>query len=281
MTQEEEKKGSFENLSFDSIECSHSVLGRVLWQEKKIWTLLVIFITIGIIALLAYNRLFEEIPIVIASPVTYYLYLSNKTHGKFMRELAKKNGLKYQKSMPIKEVLGNLFKVGWGRKINQIIKGEHKGYKTRLFYYNYTVGFGRYSATYHFTVMETFLGEIKAPYMLLQYGKRYGAKEKGEIKITLEEEFKNTFDLYVEDGYGIEAMQIFRKDFLLFLCEEGCDFSIELKENRIYVYCKDKITKKKDLQELCETSKQTLLRIRPLLKRLENDFNVLQEHYNK
>lgn len=281
MSQEEYKKGSFENLNFDSIECSRSALRRMIWQEKKIWTLLVLFFTIGIFVFFAYNKLFEEMFYVIIIPILYYAYLSRKAHGQFMQELAQRNGLKYERCMAIEKVLGNLFKAGHSKEINQVIKGQYKQYKARLFYYKYTVGFGRHSTTYNFTVLEALLGQIRIPYMLLQYGRRRGAKEEDEIKITLEEEFKNNFDLYVKDGYGIEAMQIFKKDFLRFLQEEKCNFSIEFKENRVYIYCEGYINKKEDLQELYETSKQALERIKPLLERLENDFNVLHEHYNK
>ncbi len=281
MNQKEEKKGSFENLNFDSIECSRSVLRRMIRQEEKMWTLSVLLLTIGVTVFFAYNKLFEEIAYVIIIPIFYYGYLNKKAHGQFMKELAEKNGLKYEEKIPTKEVIGNLFKIGHSRGINQVIKGQYKKHKARLFYYSYTVSFGQYSTTHKFTVFEIFLREINIPYMLLQYGPRRGAKEKDEIKITLEEEFKNNFNLYVKDGYGIEAMQIFKEDFLRFLQYEKCNFSIEFKENRIYIYCKGYIRKKKELQELYETSKQTLERIKPLLKRLENDFNVLHEHYNK
>ncbi len=281
MIQKEKKEGSFESLNFDPMECSRSVLKRMIWQEKKMWTLSVILLTMGVVIFFIHNKFFEEMPYVMLIPIFYYGYLNKKAHGQFMKELAEKNGLKYEEKISTKEVLGNLFKKGHSGRITQVINGDYGGHKARLFYYTYTVSLGQYSTTYKFTVFELFLGEIKAPYMLLQHGPRRGVKERDEIKITLEEEFKNNFNLYVKDGYGIEAMQIFTKDFLHFLQYEKCNFSIELKENRIYVYCKEHIRKKKELEELYETSRRAFEKIRPLLKKLENDFNVLNEHYNK
>ncbi len=288
--------GKFDELSFDSIECSGEVFKRLAWKDYKGRSIAVI---IGSIALSIFFISMEDFVLtllippnifiaIILSPILgaiiYFNRLSKKAKALFMQEFAERNQLSYKPSIQVDDVVGNLFKVGHSRKITHVLTGSYHGQKARFFYYTYSLGRGRHRRTYRFTITEVFFEKTEFPHILLQAGLiagRYGKRGENEIKIGLEEEFEKSFDLFARDGYGVEVMQIFSKDFLRFLKEKGSNFSIELKENRIYIYDDVFVKQKKQLQELFEVIGNLFGRIGPLLNRLDNDFAVLHKHYKK
>ena len=166
--------------------------------------------------------------------------------------------------------------------------GKYYDYKAKFFYYTYSVGYGRHKITYSFTVLEIFFEKTEFPPILLQSKKgrgmmaqRHGQRDKDEIKIRLEEEFEKNYNLFAKDGYGVEVMQIFNKDFLRFLKAESSNFSIEFRGNRVYIYDDILIRKKEQLKEFFEVTSKLVEKTGPLLNRLDNDFAVLHKYYNQ
>ncbi len=280
--------GKFDNLDFDSIECSTSVFKRLAWEDYRQISIAVIIGAIALSMFFISIVFFDPIFLLVGGVLAYFGFLSNKAQGLFMKEFANRNDLSYEPSIPVDDVTGNLFKFGNSKKITHVLTGSYRDQKARLFYYTYSALHGKNRKNYRFTVIEIFFEKTDFPYILLQAKKgrgmiarRHGKKGENERRIRLEEEFDKNYNLFARDGYGVEVMQIFNEDFLRFLQEENSNFSIELKGNRIYIYDDVLVKKKNQLRELFEVTGKLFERIGPLLNRLENDFAALHGYYKK
>jgi len=215
------------------------------------------------------------------SPIFIYIvYIYKIAQSIFMEQFAKDNGLDYQKNASIETVYGKLFEIGRSRNIRNVISGMYKNYPMRIFNYNFTVGYGRSSRKYYFTVLELSFEKIYFPHILLR------SKEMGlyqlpvkELKISLEEEFKEDFELFIQRGYEIEAMQIFTPKILRTIKERAAKFSIEFYGKTVCFFDNKKIGKNDDLQELYNVTENVFDSMSPLLDRLHDDFEVLHKYY--
>ena len=69
------------------------------------------------------------------------------------------------------------------------------------------------------------------------------------------------------------------KIFLGFLREEESYFDIELKGGRLYIYDSTAVKTKKEFEELFKVAGRVINRITPVLERLKNDFDALNEYF--
>jgi hypothetical protein len=278
---QEKELGSFENIDFSDIEDSCYSAKKILWKDKKFLTLFVIFFSVSVSVFFASfdYQLFGMGFFII---LLYFFYYTNQAKALFFKNLAKKNNFQYEKTIFFSDLKGNLFKCLYIRSIKNVLVARHKGKKACLF--SYVIEHNNVMSC--FTVLEIFFNDISFPHTLLEYQRipllrqsKINQRRENEIKINLEEEFNKDYALYIKDGYGIEAMQIFSQEFLSFLMKEKSNFSIELSEDRLYIYTSKEIGKKHELQEFINTANEITERINPLLKRLKNDFKVLNEAY--
>ncbi len=284
---EKQQLGCFDDIDFRELEEIFKEKNKALKEKNK-----VVLLTIGIIFLLS---LFITIVfgynlwvLVFIFAIFYFASLYSRAEQEILNEIAEKNNLLRQKTIPLSDLKGNLFKVRCEKAVGNVLVGRYRERKARFFNHSHTYHHNKGKTVYYFTVLEIFFDDINFPYMLLQYkrnlpfkSRRYGLVEKDERKITLEDDFDRYYNLFVKDGYGVEAMQVFRDDFLRFLIEENCNFSIELKEDRMYIYLRRKIRRYEEFRELFATAGETIKVIAPLLVRLKKDFDVLNERYNK
>jgi hypothetical protein len=213
-------------------------------------------------------------------------------HENMMRAFAKKNGLEYVKDRnEIKKVLDSLkarlFSVGHSKNVSSLMSGEYKEYPTKLFNYRYTVGSGKNSSTYNFTVCEIEVSKTKFPHIYLKSDKmwhnlskdRFGMNK--DVRINLEDQFEKSFNLYCTHGYEIETLQIFTADLLTYLKEHGNKFSIEFFNNKIYFFYNKRMHKEKDLQEFLTVVQRVLYKTDGLLHRLHDDFDAMHGVYGR
>lgn len=276
----ENNLGDFSNLDFNLIESVGFSFNYLAWNKNKLISIAVIIFSVIVTVFVFYTGHYDLWTLGAFILILYFAYIYIKAKKYFIEDFAKKNNLNYQSSIPLKEVKGNLFKVDDFKKISNVITGNFKNNKARFFHYEYS--------EYKLTVLEIFFEKINFPYILLQSKKmirfgdyEYRKKTEKEIRINLENEFKKDYKLFVREGYAIEAMQIFTFDFLRFLRDENSNFSIELKEDRMYIYDDIIVKNRKDLEELYKVTEEIMNRIAPLLKRLKNDFEVLHPYFKK
>ncbi len=208
-------------------------------------------------------------------------------HFAFMKRFANENNLNYEFSIPSENLSGRLFSISNSEFTSNVLSGIHNETPIKIFNYQYTVGSGDNSRTYSFTISEITTEKTNFPYILLKSNSmpHYNSidlfKKEKDIEISLEPEFKKTYSLYTNEGYEIEALQIFTADLLMFLRENGSHFSIEFANNKIYVYDDKLIRDEKDLSILLDLTKKIIEKIGPFLNRLHDDFSALHAYYKK
>jgi hypothetical protein len=205
----------------------------------------------------------------------------------FMSQFAKDHNLTYAQTAPLESVSGRLFAVGHSKKLSHVMSGFFEKYPMRLFTYHYTIGSGKNSRTYPFTVMEIAFPRTNFPFILLRSTTmpRFGARDsRGAVRdrrIPLEPVFEKHFQLLSSSGYEIEAMQIFTPSILHFLLAEGDHFSIEFAANKMYIYDDQGIGVDTKLEKLHDVATKIYATLSPLLNRLHDDFAALHPYYDE
>ncbi len=267
----------------ETIKCTNSLFLHLIIKKYKkttilvisvfVISLIVIFLTIG------FYPPFLFLPLLI--PTLYGFYLYPKAHKMFMIDFAKINNFNYQEKIFLNEVNGVLFTKGHSNIISNVITGNYKNNKIRLFNYKTSVGYERYQKNYHFTVFEVFFEKINFPYIVLNKKSLTNWSKKNAVKINLEEEFAKNYSLFCDKGYEIETLQVFNPNLLRIFNDKKLNFNIEFSPDRIYFYKNFYIRKKDQLNEFYEALQLILNSINPLIDRVKKDFDYLHKYYKK
>ena len=262
----------------EPIKCVKSATWNLVWKDYRNWTIFII--------LAAFAASFFLSPLFFISLILYYIFLRRKVHKKFMMDFAAINGFDYKEKLSLDSVRGNIFNFGHSKTISHAISGNHNNQNIRLFNYQARTGHGRNQRTYFFTVFEIFFEKNDFPSIILKAKRRWTdtfqpALKKDTKEIKIEDEFRESFNLFCADGYEIEALQVFTPQTLSFLKEKKLRFSVEMINNRLYIYKTGLVSTQEKLHELYEVAKFIINSLGPLLNRLNNDFEVLHKYYKK
>ena len=217
----------------------------------------------------------------------YFGYIDFKLHNKFMKGFALKNNYKFLPYLNIKKMPARLFNIGNSRFASNGIIGEYKEFPIQIFNYTYAIGGGKNKQTFNFTVCEIEIEKTIFPHIFLKSDsmRRHATKDifgqDKDVRIKLDGEIEDSFNLYCTQDYEIEVLQIFTRDLLQYLKDNGNTISIEFADNKIYLYDDKKIRKENDLKNLVAVAKKIIDNSGALLKRLHDDFESMHSAYNK
>jgi len=200
--------------------------------------------------------------------------------NKKMQHFAKNKDLSYQKEGRLDSLRGRIFNnISYSKKAKNIIRGSFKGFPVKFFNYQ--------ERGYSFTILEIKIKGIKFPHILL-HAKKYrplGAypwrRLKNDVKYSLDEEFRQFFDLYYSRGYGIEVTQIFKPEILSFIISKSDRMSVEFVGNKIYIYDNRFISKEGEIKEMYQVAEIIFSNMEPLVKRVKKDFEALYPYFKK
>ena len=177
----------------------------------------------------------------------YFSFLSYIKHKNFMIDFAKENSLSFSESMDANLFSGRIFSYGHSKSVRNVLRGKYGEDPIKIFNYSYRTGSGKNSSNHDFTVLEVEIKNTQFPFILLKPKSMIKSFWSKDSKISLEKEYAEKFDLYCEEDYEIEVLQIFTKELLDYLIKHGNKFSIEFSGNKIYFHDDLKIKKKKQL----------------------------------
>lgn len=261
---------------------------RFLGTHPKYYIWAGVFIFLGIFLSLSMKILhFFVFGIFIAFGI--YAFVANRMRGYLMQQFAKSLGYQYIKKGDMESVSGEIFKVGHSQKITHVISGDEESRPTRIFLYQYTIGYGKNSHTYNYTIFETsFSGNM--PHMLLHKVGMFSSDGSGFFHfsggehLSLEGDFDKHFSLYVEKEFEIEAHQIFNPHFM----EELINTSKSLKslgfesyKNKLYIYTPKYIDKRQELDDMFALSKTICAHLAPVIGRISGDVDAMNEVIEK
>jgi len=225
------------------------------------------------------------IPII--SIFAYYFYLRQKVEDAFFQQFAILNGFDFQKYGLPENLNGSLFSIGHSYTGLDLVNGKFLDTQCILFNYQYTVGEGKSSHTYNYTISRMDYSSSLAPIFLRAKGHMFGGTLSKDIsrddkeRVTLEGDFDKYFDLWTEKGFELEALQVFTPDFMEQMQTNWKTFSLEFKNNQIYIYAHHMITKDDELENMYKLAKYLVSKITPLAKKMKGDITAMEEQYKK
>lgn len=280
-----------------------SSIRKELWRDNLFRIVFEVLATVASLTVLAYlldfyNFIFLSIPIFIFIYVRHSTWIRREANQIFMSRFADSKGWKYHRDMPVDDLRGALFKMGYHHDVNSVVSGKLHNRAIRVFYYTMDLTEQKEgSYTYGFTVVELSFDGVEFPHTHLlfrdnseDFAERFlsdqrqvmkSRRSSNEVELPLDDEFRDSFTLLSKEGYEIEITQIFTPELLRFIKEKGMGFDIELVDDRMYIYEGDFVSSGEQLQEIDWFASEMVRNMGPLIKRLEKDFNVLHQYYKQ
>ncbi|MDO8559654.1 MAG: hypothetical protein Q7S23_01270 [bacterium] len=166
--------------------------------------------------------------------IIYVGIVQGKIREQFWQQFAVRLGFAYEKSGDPAQERATRFQQGHSKKMSHVVSGELNGRPLRLFSYQYTVGSGKNSHTYYYTVME-FKVAGRFPHLYLDSRSNWEGAGKG-VRIPLPAEFEKEFRLLAPKEYEIEALQIFTPDVLAYLLDTKLQYDAELVDQELLLF---------------------------------------------
>lgn len=215
-----------------------------------------------------------------------YNIVRSRVQKTFMRQFAVANGYNFQEDGDLAGHPGSIFSLGHGGAATNVVSGRYLDRPIQLFNYHYTVGSGRNSHTYFFTVFQVDFPAVLPRLFLHERGNMF-AVDGMSVKIPdgqevhLEGDFDNFFRLTVQKGFEIEALQIFTPDFMEKLRDEWRHTSLEFVGNYIYLYKDLTLSTKKDLLTFYSLVCYIIARLGPVVARIGASVEEVAEAFSR
>ena len=162
-----------------------------------------------------------------------------------------------------------MFKQGHARGTRHGLMGTLQDRAFRIFQYQFTIGHGKHSRTYHYCVSEVvFAGTF--PHLYLNNTRNRDLQDlKGFFlpRVPLPSVFDGNFKLHAPEGYEIEALEIFTPDVLEHILSSEWTHDIELVDQKLYAFREKPIYSEADLEEEVEQLRQLVALLSPALNR--------------
>jgi len=226
---------------------------KELFKNNKSSLFVFSFILIFIM-LLAYT-VFDLFGVVVSVFITLGLIrarIESRIKRQFTKQFGASIGFLYSDFLNVIPVGSKLFSIGDGQRIFDVLTGVHDGFPMKIFSFQFTVGSGKNSSTYVYTVFEVTLKNKVPNISLYSNTSRVVASSytSKDVDIELEGDFHKHFKLYVPKDYEMEAYQIFTPNVMEDLINSAKDYNFEFVSDHLYVYADHMIKKREKMDEM-------------------------------
>jgi len=186
----------------------------------------------------------------------WYIAVYGKIKTEFTQEFGKSIGFTYEKNASVQTASGKLFATGHSQILLDVLSGVYQKTPMRIFTLRFTIGYGKNSHTYSYTVFEAILNNTVPDILLFSKAHMNAISDwfGNDETIELEGDFNKYFKLRVPKGYEQEAYQIFTPDVMADLIDKAQNVSFEFIGNRLYIYATKTIKKRVDMQSMFSLS---------------------------
>ena len=98
-------------------------------------------------------------------------------------------------------------------------------------------------------------------------------------RLDMEGNFDDYFDLFCEEKFEIEALQVFAPNIMEKLMKEWNNLNLEFVNDKIYIYQPKYISKKVDLEKMYAMGQYLIQTLPPVLARMESSVKAMQEQF--
>jgi len=165
------------------------------------------------------------------------IYKAKKIKEIAWRQFAIANGWHIDPALAFESLIPpTISSSGHSRKPSEVITAEFENHVCRLLTYEFTVGHGKSSHTYYFTLAVINLGE-PFPHIILDSKKNFGGIRKipfGYQDVKLEGDFHTYFKLFMRPGEHIDVLSIIAPDVMQTLIDANQQQDIEIYGSNLY-----------------------------------------------
>jgi len=259
-------------INLDDVESGYTIFLRKRWWFVLILAL--VSVGLGFISPPYGIALFI---IVIAS--SRYFYENDLFHA-----FADTNHFNYQKKGQLVGQTGLIFNIGHGIKFKDIVSGVYQDHPLLLFIYDYTIGYGKGSHSYHRAVISINFGKSLPAFTLRRHRILQILDEEGESlrskgfteKVNLEGDFNKHFQVFIRPNTQDDVLSVLTPDIMEMLI--GLDkYEVEATDNGdLNVYSSSYITKKQGLIDVFNVIKALSPKIGNFVSRQKAISNATQ-----
>ena len=216
-----------------------------LYKQWQFWSILAFAIisSIALLILLGGYEIVAFIPFIVI--ILYAGFAREKVKILFWKQFAKLNGWQYKSNSDPSQESGIMFRQGHSRHISYCVEGVVDGRNFRVFNYNFTIGYGKESKIYCYTVF-SFKFDGTFPHIYLNNKANSYSIRVGE-SIPLPSEFEKSFSLSAPKEYEIEALEIFTPDVLASLLDNKFGHDVEFINQEMLIFSDEQINRSEEL----------------------------------
>ncbi|MDB5245214.1 MAG: hypothetical protein JWN90_319 [Parcubacteria group bacterium] len=201
---------------------------------------------------LLFPLLFALLPFGI--PFSFYGKINAHMEKLFNQQVGTALGLTYSSHASLSTVQGYLFSIGTPSTISRVFSGTYRELPLRLFTYTFSTGSGK-STTFHpYTCCEMrFPGKIIELFVIgqsLRDTAHVTWQPSGTHPLRVEGGLNDLFDVYVQDNFDIEGLQILEPNIILALEEKYTSFGFECSEDRVIIFTQTQPDTKEEFKNL-------------------------------
>ncbi len=228
---------------------------------------------------------FFFIAIAVAFAMGAYAY--TQARARFMHQIADALGFTYEATGSMDAVAGDLFGFGHGQAITNVLSGVHGDLPLRIYNYQTTVGSGKNSHTYPYTVFEvTYTYDL--PHLLMLVKENFfSLNAQGYIsfsdgaELKLEGDFGKSFTVYAQTHLELEALEVFTPDVMLQLAERAKKTSFESRDHKLYVFEDKTFSTKEDLSAMYDVALLLMSILTPHFRQTSGSTLAMEQQMNK
>jgi hypothetical protein len=100
--------------------------------------------------------------------IGFYLRMRSKMNKDFAQDFANIMGYSFADSAPMTSVQGDIFRVGHGNQLKDALSGVYENHPLRIYEYQFTVGYGKSSRTFVYTLLEIRFDHVLTEFRLVE-----------------------------------------------------------------------------------------------------------------
>ena len=235
------------------IEDVNKATEQYIFRNEKFSIFIYGLLLVGLLAvILAYRLDIRLLTVPFFIIAIAYGHISAKIKREFTEQFGASIGFTYSPSAGMETVSGKIFRTGHSQAISDVLSGVHDNLPMRIFSFRFTVGSGKSSHTYFYTIFEARLNNPVPDILLFSSTHALAVSDwfSGDETIELEGDFNRYFRLRVPRGCEQEAYQIFTPDVMADLIDRARDYSFEFSGDRLYVVAAKVIGKREEMQAM-------------------------------
>lgn len=220
------------------------------------------------------------LPLFLVAGIYFNFYA--KIEKLFMQQFAAAHGLTYIGKGSDADFTGGLFAIGHGHLISHLMTGSFQSHPISLFFYQYRVGSGKSARTYHTTVLNITHEHLLPPVLLLADNQYFGGFDpklsfNRPVKLKPELNLDSQFDLYCQEKYEIETLQIFTPAFITKILTDWKNFNLEFSGSNLLVFKSGKILNADELNNFFNLATYTITGMESILTGISGSVKALNE----